>query len=96
MKRVDTVEIGQLTKYTLKERYKHVFTGLGNLGKYHVTLEENYTPVVNPPSRVPHSLKERLRQAIDANVKSGVLVKVDQPIDWVHNLVVVEKKNWSL
>ena len=41
-------------------------------------------------------MKERLRQAIDANVKSGVLVKVDQPTDWVHNLVVVEKKNGSL
>ena len=93
VKRVDTVETGQLTKDTIKERYKHVFTELGNLGKYHITLKENYTPVVNPPRRVPHSLKERLRQAIDTN---GVLVKVDQPTDWVHNLVVVEKKNGSL
>ena len=96
VKRVNTVETGQLTKCTIKERFKHVFTGLGNLGKYHITLKENYTPVVNPPRRVPHSLKERLRQAFDANVKSGVLVKVDQPTDWVHNLVVVEKKNGSL
>ena len=38
VKRVDTVETGQLTKYTIKERYKHFFTGLGNLGKYHITL----------------------------------------------------------
>ena len=94
VKRVNTVETGQLTKCAIKERFKHVFTGLGNLGKYHITLKENYTPVVNPPT--PHSLKERLRQAIDAKVKSGVLGKVDQPTDWVHNLVVVEKKNGSL
>ena len=96
VKRVNTVETGQLTKCAIKERFKHVFIGLGNLGKYHVTLNENYTPVVNPLRRVPHSLKERLRQAIDANVKSEVLVKVDQPTDWVHDLVVVEKKNGSL
>jgi len=76
--------------------YKSAFTGLGNLGKYHITLQENSKPVVNTPRCIPHSLKERLRQALDANVKSGVLVKVDQPTDWVHNLVVVEKKNGSL
>ena len=56
----------------------------------------NCTPVVNPPRRVPHSLKQRLHHALDKNVKSGVLVKVDQPTDWVNNLVIVEKKNGSL
>ena len=29
-------------------------------------------------------------------MKSGVLCKVDQPTDWVNNLVVVEKSNGSL
>ena len=56
----------------------------------------NCTSVVNPPRRVPHSLKQRLHHALDQNVKSGVLVKVDQPTDWVNNLVIVEKKNGSL
>ena len=31
-----------------------------------------------------------------ANVNSGVLVKVYKPTDWVHNLVIVERKNGSL
>lgn len=56
-----------------------------------MTLKENYTPVVNPPRRFPHSPKEWLWREIDANVKYGVLVKVDCPTDWVHNLVVVER-----
>ena len=73
-------------------RYQGVFTGLGKLGKYHIMLQEGCTPVVNPPRRVPHSLKEKLKQTIEKNVKSGVLVKVDQPTDWVHNLVIVEKR----
>ena len=96
VKRLDVIETGQLTKSIIKDRYKNVFTGLGKIGRYHITLWENNTPVINPPRRVPHSLKERLCQAIEANVKSGVLVKVDEPTDWVHNLVVVEKKNGSL
>ena len=29
-------------------------------------------------------------------MKSGVLVKVDKPTDWVNNLVIVQKKNGSL
>ena len=48
------------------------------------------------PRRVPHSLKQRLHLALDQNMKSGVLVKVDQPTYWVNNLVMVEKKNGSL
>ena len=63
---------------------------------YHITLEDKHTPIINPPRRIPHSLKEWLKQTIDKNVKSGVLVKVDQPTDWVSNLVVIEKKDGTL
>lgn len=80
----------------LKEKYPIVFKGLGTLGMYHITLEDKHVPVINPPRRIPHSLKERLKQTIDKNVKCGVLVKVDKPTDWVSNLVIVEKKNGIL
>ena len=96
IKRMDIIHTGQLTKESIKELYKSVFTGLGTLGKYHITLQNDSNPVVCPPRRVPHSLKDRLQKAIEANVRSGVLVKVDQPTDWVHNLVVVEKKSGAL
>ena len=62
---------------------------------YHIVLEDKHTPVINPP-RIPHSLKERLKQTIDKNLKSGILVKVDQPTDWVSNLVIFEKKDGTL
>ena len=96
IKRIDSVITGQLTKHSIKSAYKSVFSGLGMLGKYHITLCDNSIPRVNPPRRVPCSLRERLKQAIDANVASGVLIKVDEPTDWVHSLVIVEKKNGSL
>ena len=96
IKQVCTVEQGVLTKGMLNEKYPNVFKGLGNLGMYHITLEDKHTPVIHPPRRVPHSLKERLKQTIDKNVKYGVLVKVDHPTDWVSNLVIVEKKDGSL
>ena len=73
-----------------------MFIGLGQLGTYHITLHDNHQPVINPPRRIPHSLKAKLQQALERNVRTGVLKKVDQPTDWVSNLVVVEKKDGSL
>ena len=96
IKRVCTLEEGVLTKGMLKEKYPTVFKGLGNLGMYHITLQDKHTPVINPARRIPHSLKERLKKTIERNVQCGVLVKVDQPTDWVNNLVIVEKKNGTL
>ena len=73
-----------------------VFKGLGTLRMYHITLRDNCTPVINPPRCIPHSLKGRLQQALAKNARLGVIKKVDQPTDWVSNLVIVEKKNGSL
>jgi len=91
IKRMDVIHTDQLTIESIKALYKNVFRGLGKLGQYHITLQSDYKPVVCPPRHVPYSLNGWLRKAIEANVKSGVLVKVDQPTDWVHNLAIVEK-----
>ena len=96
VKRVSALQPELLTKDAIRDNYPNCFKGLGNLGTYHITMVDNCTLVVNPPRHVLHSLKERLHHALDKNVKSGVLVKVDQPTDWVNNLVIVEKKNGSL
>ena len=96
IKRMNVINTGQLTKESIKALYNNVFTRLGKLGNYHITLQDGCTPVVHPPRCIPRFLKDRLQKAIEANVKSEVLVKVDQPTDWVHNLVIAEKKNGSL
>ena len=96
IKRVCHIQEGPLTKVSLQERYPTVFTGPGKLGTYHITLHDNHQPVINRAKRIPHSLKDKLRQTLERNVKSVVLQKVDQPTNWVSNLVVVEKKDGSL
>ena len=45
IKRINTIEIDELTKYVLHIKYKQVFHRLGNLGKYHITLQKEYKPV---------------------------------------------------
>ena len=62
--------------------YICVFTGLVPLESItYVTLQNDCNPVVGLPRCVPHSLKDCLQKAIEAIVRSGVLVKVDQPTD---------------
>ena len=56
----------------LKQKYPMVFKGLGTLGMYHITL------CTCPPRRIPHSLKGRLQQALEKNIRLGVIMKVDQ------------------
>ena len=85
-----------MSKDTIRVEFADVFRGLGNLGKYCIALKDDLQPVVHPARRVPHSLLDRLKKCLDTNLKCGILKKVDQPTDWVHNLVIVEKKNGSL
>ena len=85
-----------MSKDTIRVEFADVFRGLSNLGKYHITFRDDLNPVIHPARRVPHSLLDRLENCLETNLKCGVLKKVDQPTDWVHNIVVIEKKNGSL
>ena len=96
IQRVHTLQIPNMSKDTIRVEFADVFRGLGNLGKYHITLKDDLNPVIHPAQRVPHSLLDKLKKCLETNLKCGVLKKVDQPTDWVHNLVIVEKKNGSL
>ena len=87
----------QEKKTDLLEEYEDVFVGLGLVeGEYHIDLEENAKPTIQPPRKVPLSLLPKLKETLDNLTKSGVVSKLDRPTDWVNSLVIVEKKDGSL
>ena len=49
--------------------------------------------MVHAPRRVPFALRDRLKSELDKEESLGVIVKVDEPTDWVHSITIVEKKN---
>ena len=61
--------------------------------QYHVELDPDITPVVNPPRKIPVAIKDRLKVELEDIVKQGVIRKVDSPTDWVNSIVIVEKPN---
>ena len=91
IKRIETLEShvnnDVLTKYD-------VFTGLGCLeGKQHIHLKEHAKPVVHAPRRVPVALRRKVKTELHRMEKLGVIVKQNQPTEWVNSMVVVAKKN---
>ena len=86
---------GSSTTRTLNVKdYPDVFDGkLGSLpgGKTHLTLEPNAEPVVRPPRTLPESLNSSVKYELDRLEHTGVIVKVDQPTDWVNQMSVAKK-----
>lgn len=95
---VDSIQKGsELTKESLAEEFKDVCQGLGCFKvPYNIELKVDADPVKEPPRRVPFALQDRLKLKLDSMEQQGVIVKMDRPTDWVHNLVIVEKKDGGL
>ena len=85
------------TTESINSTYKHVCNRLGCFeDPYHIVVEQNTVPMKEPPRRVPFGLQDRLKLKLDLTEKHKVRQKVNKPTDWVHNLVIVEKKDGSL
>ena len=79
---------------TIESINKHVCNGVGCfLEPYHIVVDQDTVPVKESHRRVPFRLQDRLNHDL---VEKQVIQKVTKPADWVHNLVIVEKKDGSL
>ncbi|XP_040070508.1 uncharacterized protein LOC120843269 [Ixodes scapularis] len=48
-----------------------------------MVLKDDCRPVVQPARRVPHALREPLKDELDRMTTSGIIAKVQEPTDWV-------------
>ena len=46
--------------------------------------------------RIPYALREKLKAELNKMVEIKIIPAVNEPRDWVNNLVLVEKPNGSL
>nr|XP_037288681.1 uncharacterized protein K02A2.6-like [Rhipicephalus microplus] len=93
---VDAVKVGD-GQTKLQLAFPDLFSGTGCVRRpYKMVLREDAVPVVQPARRVPIALKGRLRQELQRMEKASIIVKVDEPTEWVSPLVVVHKKNGTL
>ena len=85
------------SKQYLLDSYADVFNGLGKYEEpYKIIIDPQVTPVIQRCRKVPYAKLEPLKKCLDKLEKQGVIASVDKPTDWVHNLVIAEKKNGNL
>lgn len=86
---------------TLRERvmkdYPNLFRGLGCVRTpYKIVLRQGTRPVIQHPRRVPHLLKQPLKDELQRMSDAGIITRVDEPTEWVSPLVIVRKKSGAL
>ena len=62
-------------------------------GEVHLTLDANAEPVIRPPRTLPESRRDLVKAELDRLEDTGVIVKTDQPTDWVSQMSVADKKS---
>jgi hypothetical protein len=78
--------------------YQIMFDGnLGTIpGEIKLELSSNYEAKIEPPRRVPFALMEPLKNELDRMEKLGIVAKVNEPTEWVHGMVLINKKGSGL
>lgn len=101
--RIDTVTLTKLedkvsSKEQIIESYSDIFEGLGAFTgkKYHITLDQEVTPVISPNRRVPFSIIPELKDTIKSLEIRNVIKKINEPTEWVSPLVIVKKPKGGL
>lgn len=88
VKRIEAVD----KQHEIIENNPEVFQGLGCLeGKHHIKVKANAVPVVHAPRKVPIALRDKVRKELNRMEKLGVIVRVEEPSEWVSSMVTVCK-----
>lgn len=100
IKRLDSIDLDPhlIDRDQFKQRQnKDVFSGLGKFpNKCNILLKSNSKPVAKPPRRIPLKLINPLKKELLKLENVGIISKVEKAIEWVNNLVIVEKTNGEL
>ena len=90
---IDTVQ-GKNMSQRVFEEYADLFRDeVGDLPvTYSMKVNPEVTPVVNPPRRLPVAMKERVEKELQRMQAQGVIESVDEPTEWVSNMVATHKK----
>ena len=82
----------------LKQIFPETFDGQVGLfeGEVNLKLSPDAKPAPLPPRAVPQSVMPELKTELDKMEKEGIIRACPETTDWVHNLVIVVKKNGTL
>ena len=82
----------------LKAIFPETFDGSVGLfeGEVKLQVTPEVKPVQLPPRAVPLSVMSKLKEELDKMENEGIIRPCPETTDWVHNLVIVSKKNGDM
>jgi len=79
------------------EQNKDIFTGLGCFPDIcGIKLREGSTSKALTVRRIPIKIKDKFKATLQMLEQEGIIISVNEPVDWVNRLQIVEKLNESL
>ena len=83
-------------KFTLLDEFQDVFKDLGCVeGEYNIKLKANSHPTIQQQRNVPLRLMDKLKGTLNDLEREDIIAKVEEPVTWVSNLVIVKSKQNS-
>lgn len=86
-------------KNQVKEKYRKLFDGVGNLinYEYKITLADDAVPfAISTPRRVPIPVMENVQSELNKMVNEGIIQQVNEPTEWCAPMVIASKKNGGI
>ena len=65
-------------------------------GQQHLDVDPTVPPNIAPSRRVPFTIQPKPKAELERLTDIGVLMPVDEPTDWVSNLIVAMKESGDL
>lgn len=59
-------------------------------------MTKTVSPVVHPPRKKPIAIKDKIKAELDRMTEMGVIVKQEEPTEWVNSMVRVIKPNGKI
>ena len=83
---------------SILNNYSEVFNDeLGNLpGVVHLTVDPHVQPVAIARCKVPLSVKQKVKEKLSDMEKKGIIIRVDEPTEWVSRMVASTKPNGDI
>lgn len=92
-----TLVRGRLEAVQIIEKHKSIFQGHGLIpGAVELEINRDIKPVVQRARRIPICVRKDLKEQLAVLEKENIIVREPEPTDWVHNILLVKKKNNSL
>ena len=85
------------TMEDLIKAYPDRFKGIGHFpGTYHITLCSDAKPIIHAPWKFPITMQPLVQVKLDDFLEQGIIIPVEEPMDWVSSLAYSWKVNGKL